>query len=110
VEFAFVLKGLGADSVPLNFLNPIEGTPLADSKPMPCGEILKSIAVVRYILPDKDISVCGGREVNLRDLQSWIFFAGANGMMAGGYLTTSGRSAEQDIKMIEDLGLTISGN
>lgn len=108
VEFAFALKELDADSIPLNFLNPVKGTPLACQEPLSCEEILKSIAVVRYILPDKDISVCGGREVNLRDLQSWIFFAGANGMMTGNYLTTSGRGTEQDLKMIEDLGFTVN--
>ena len=108
VEFAFALRGLDPDSVPLNFLNPVPGTPLEGAKPLSCEEILKIIAVVRFILPDKDISVCGGREVNLRDLQSWIFFAGANGMMTGNYLTTAGRGTAQDIKMIEDLGLEIN--
>jgi biotin synthase len=108
VEFGFALKELDADSVPLNFLNPVEGTPLAGQKPLSPEEILKSIAVMRYILPEKDISVCGGREVNLCDLQSWIFFAGANGMMTGNYLTTSGRGARQDLKMIEDLGFTVN--
>jgi len=94
--------------VPLNFLNPIAGTPLAGQKPLSPEEILKSIAVVRYILPEKDINVCGGREVNLRDLQSWIFFAGANGMMTGDYLTTSGRGTQQDLKMIKDLGFSVN--
>jgi len=108
VEFAFALSQLDADSIPLNFLNPIAGTLLAGQKPLSADEILKSIAVMRYILPDKDINICGGREVNLRDLQSWIFFAGANGIMAGDYLTTKGRSADQDIKMIEDLGLKVN--
>jgi biotin synthase len=107
VEFGFAVKELGADSVPLNFLNPVAGTPLAGQKPLSPEEILKSIAVMRYILPEKDISACGGREFNLRDLQSWIFFAGANGMMTGNYLTTSGRGTQQDLKMIEDLGFTV---
>jgi len=110
VEFAFTLKELDADSIPLNFLNPVAGTPLAGAEPLSCEEILKSIAVTRYILPEKDISVCGGREVNLRDLQSWIFFAGANGMMTGNYLTTPGRGAAQDLKMISDLGFTVNDN
>jgi biotin synthase len=66
---------------------------------------LRTIAVFRFILPEKSISICGGREVNLRDRQSWIFYAGANGMMIGGYLTTSARSVEQDLAMISDLGL-----
>jgi len=108
VEFAFAVKDIDADSVPLNFLNPIAGTPLAGQKPISPEEILKIIAVMRYILPEKDISICGGREVNLRDLQSWIFFAGANGMMTGGYLTTPGRGVQQDLQMIEDLGFTVN--
>jgi biotin synthase len=60
------------------------------------------------MLPTTDIAVCGGREVNLRDRQSWIFAAGANGMMIGGYLTTAGRPVEQDLRMLQDLGLEIN--
>lgn len=107
VEFGMALRALDPDSIPLNFLNPIEGTPFSSKEPLGADEILKSIAVMRYILPDKDINVCGGREVNLRDLQSWIFFAGASGLMTGNYLTTPGRGAAQDIKMIQDLGFTV---
>jgi biotin synthase len=109
IEFDLTLKDLNVDSIPMNFLNPIPGTPLASQKPLSCQEILRTIAVFRLILPDKDISICGGREKNLRDLQSWIFYAGANGMMAGGYLTTPGRSVEQDLQMIKDLGLRVQG-
>lgn len=105
LEFAFTLRNLNVDSIPLNFLNPMPGTPLANQPRLPPQEILRIIALFRFILPDKSISVCGGREVNLRDLQSWIFDAGANGMMTGGYLTTDGRSNEQDLAMIADLGL-----
>lgn len=107
LEFAFTLKDLDVDSVPLNFLNPIAGTPMENQKKLSCFEILRIISIFRFILPSKDISVCGGREINLGDLQSWIFNAGANGMMIGGYLTTQGRPIEQDLKMIQDLGLTI---
>ena len=56
----------------------------------------------------KKISVCGGREKNLRDLQSWIFLAGANGAMIGNYLTTTGRPVEQDWQMLRDLELEVS--
>jgi biotin synthase len=68
-------------------------------------EILKTIAIFRIILQTPDIMVCGGREINLRDLQSWIFHMGANGMMTGGYLTTTGRDIDSDKQMIKDLGL-----
>ena len=69
-------------------------------------ECLKTIAIYRLILPGKRITVCGGREKNLRDLQSWIFFAGANGTMIGNYLTTLGRNVDTDLTMFSDLGLT----
>ncbi|MCX5782249.1 MAG: biotin synthase BioB [Elusimicrobia bacterium] len=107
IELAFALRKLDVDSIPLNFLNPIKGTRLEKAKPLSQEEILRTIAIFRFILPDKDIKVCGGREVNLKDSQSKIFYAGANGMMVGGYLTTDGRPVEEDIKMIEDQGFTI---
>jgi biotin synthase len=105
LDLAFTLRELEVDSVPLNFLNPVPGTPLADAPRLSPHEILRTIALFRFILPEKDISVCGGREVNLRDMQSWIFYAGASGMMIGGYLTTPGRGVEQDLRMIKDAGL-----
>ena len=106
VELAFTLRALDVDSIPLNFLNPIEGTKLAGADYLTPMECLRIIALYRFILPDKQISVCGGREKNLRDLQSWMFFAGANGTMIGNYLTTSGRAPEHDWQMLHDLGLT----
>jgi len=106
IEMAFTLKELDVDSVPINFLNPIEGTRLEGASNITAQECLKTIALYRMILPDKRITVCGGREKNLRDLQSWIFFAGANGTMIGNYLTTLGRNVEVDQKMFADLGLT----
>jgi biotin synthase len=105
VEMAFTLKELDVDSVPLNFLNPIEGTKLEKAANISAMECLKTIALYRFILPDKRITVCGGREKNLGDLQSWIFFAGANGTMIGNYLTTLGRNVDVDLKMFSDLGL-----
>ncbi|SNB45598.1 biotin synthase BioB [Geobacter sp. DSM 9736] len=108
VELAMTLAELGVDSVPINFLNPIEGTRLAGASNLAPLECLKTIALFRLILPTKRITVCGGREKNLRDLQSWIFFAGANGTMIGNYLTTTGRPADEDWQMLKDLELTIS--
>ncbi len=105
VEMAFTLKDLDVDSVPMNFLNPIEGTRLEGAAHITAMECLKTVAIYRMILPDKRITVCGGREKNLRDLQSWIFFAGANGTMIGNYLTTLGRNVDTDLTMFSDLGL-----
>ncbi len=105
IELAFTLKALDVDSVPINFLNPIKGTRLQDRSLLPPLEALKVIALYRFIHPRKDITVCGGREATLGDFQSWIFAAGANGLMMGHYLTTQGRSTAADLAMIRELGL-----
>jgi biotin synthase len=108
VELALTLRDLDVDSVPLNFLNPIDGTPLEGANFIAPLECLATIAIFRFVLPNKKISICGGRETNLRDLQSWIFMAGASGTMIGNYLTTTGRPPEQDWQMISDLGLKVA--
>jgi biotin synthase len=107
VDLAFTLKELDVDTVPLNFLNPIPGTPLADVEPLNPIEILRIIALFRFIMPAKEIKVAGGREKNLGDMQSWIFYAGANSIIIGGYLTTKGRPPDEDLRMISDLGLRV---
>jgi biotin synthase len=105
VELAFTLKELDVDSVPVNFLNPIEGTRLAGQPLLPPMEALKVIALYRFIFPQKDITICGGREATLKDFQSWVFAAGANGLMVGNYLTTKGRNLEADLEMIAEMGM-----
>jgi biotin synthase len=107
VEMAFTIRDLEVDSVPLNFLNPIAGTPLEGAKNLTPLDCLRIIALFRYLLPDRRISVCGGREPNLRDFQSWIFMAGASGTMIGNYLTTSGRNREADLQMLRDAEVEI---
>ena len=106
LNLAFKLKELDVDAVPMNFLSPVKGTPLSAENSLEPMEILKIIAVYRFILPEKEIKVAGGREENLRDVQSWMFYAGANSTMIGDYLTTSGKLPEDDLQMIKDLGLT----
>lgn len=110
VELASTLKGLDVDSIPINFLNPRPGTPLEKAHYLTPIECLKIIALMRLMMPAKDIIVCGGRQVNLRDLQPLIFAAGANGMMVGNYLTTPGRDPKDDLRMLEDLGLKPRGH
>jgi biotin synthase len=107
VELAFALKELNVDSIPINFLMPIPGTPLSASDIMNPLEALKTIAIFRYINPKKEIRVCGGREPVLRDIQSMLFTAGADGILIGNYLTTLGRNPRRDLEMIRDLGLTV---
>jgi biotin synthase len=106
VSVAYSLKELNPNVVPVNFLHPIPGTPLEKVPKLKPIEILKIIAVMRLILPKQDLKVAGGREKNLRDLQSWIFYVGATSALIGNYLATSGRPHTEDLQMIEDLGLT----
>lgn len=107
IKFAYALKELEIDCVPINILNPRPGTPLENVKPLSPMEIIKIIAIFRLILKDKIIKIAGGREVNLRDLQSLALLAGANGLIIGNYLTTPGRDANLDVQMIKDLGMKI---
>ncbi len=104
VEMAFELKRLDIDSVPLNLLNQIEGTPFESNKSLTPLEILRAFAVFRFILPKALIRTAGGRELNLRDLQALALNGGMNGIMVGGYLTTGGRRPEDDKTMLKDLG------
>jgi biotin synthase len=105
IELALTLRELNIDSVPVNILNPVKGTPLGRTPPLPPLEILMTIAVFRFLLPDRDIKLCGGKEKNLRQLMPLALVAGANSLMTGHYLTTAGRDASLDIEMIRDLGL-----
>ncbi len=107
LELAEFLSHLDVDSIPINFLNPIKGTKLQNMPILPPLEALMCIAIFRFLNPEKDITICGGREVCLGDFQSWIFLAGANGIMIGNYLTTLGRDINDDLKMIKQLNLEL---
>ncbi len=108
VELLDSIRALEADSAPLNFLHPIPGTPLGALTELTPLDCVKLIAVARLMMPEREIRVCGGREHNLRDLQSWVLMAGADGIMVGGYLTTGGRTVADDLQMIHDAGFTSS--
>ena len=107
VSMAFSLKELAVDSVPINFLMPITGTPMDKVIPIAPLEALHAIALFRMILPDREIRVCGGRGTALAELHSRIFEAGADGFMIGNYLTRTGLDPESDLQMLKDLGLSI---
>ncbi len=106
VDLALQLREIGAHAAPLNFLTPVPGTPLENQPLLPPREALRMIALCRLMLPGTEIRICGGRTVTLRDMQSWMFRAGASGLMTGNYLTTAGRSPQDDLRMLDDLGLT----
>lgn len=106
LDMAFELRDLGADVVPINFLTAIQGTPLYGKQPdLEPMEALKIIAIYRFILPDRELKIAGGREKILRELQSWVFFAGGSSFLIGNYLTTFGRTPQQDHQMLRDLGI-----
>ena len=104
-DLALAVREVGAHIVPINILNPIPGTPYENNPPLPPLEILKTIACFRLLNPRKEIMIAGGRTVNLRDLQSMIFMAGASALMVGNYLTTLNQPVEKDLQMLQDLGL-----
>ncbi len=104
LEMAFELRQLGVHSVPINILNPIKGTVMENQPPMKPLEILRIFALFRFVMPKMGIRTAGGREVNLRDLQSVGLMSGLSGMLIGGYLTTGGRDSAMDLQMVKDMG------
>lgn len=106
INMARSLRILDADSIPVNFLNAIDGTPLAGTNELDPRYCLKVLALFRYMNPTKEIRIAGGREVNLRSLQPLGLYA-ANSIFIGDYLTTAGQEKSEDYRMLEDLGFEI---
>ncbi|HEX6593782.1 MAG TPA: biotin synthase BioB [Bacillota bacterium] len=106
VHMAQSLKELDADSIPVNFLNPIDGTKLEGTNELTPVYCLKVLALFRFMNPTKEIRISGGREVNLRTLQPLGLYA-ANSIFIGDYLTTAGRDGTKDHQMLEDLGFEV---
>lgn len=105
VEMAFTLRQLGVDSVPLNFLIPIKGTPLEDMEPLHPFEALRIVSLFRIVMPEREIRICGGRFQTLGHFNSMVFLAGADGLLIGNYLTQKGCSVEDDFEIIRTYGL-----
>jgi biotin synthase len=105
IELAFSLASLDPDEVPLNILIAREGTPLEDLMAVSPADAIRTIAVWRFILPKTIIKIAGGREVHLKDEDKFALKAGANGIITGGYLTTTGNAPDRDIRMIKEIGL-----
>ncbi|GGE03403.1 biotin synthase [Marinithermofilum abyssi] len=106
VDIAYELRELDADSIPVNFLHAIPGTPLEGMDELNPRRCLKVLALFRFICPSKEIRVSGGREVNLRSLQPLSLYP-ANAWFVGDYLTTEGQVAAEDHHMLQDLGFEI---
>jgi biotin synthase len=109
VDMALTLRDLGVQSIPINFLNPIDGTPLAGRHDLNPRYCLKVLAMFRFVNPDRELRIAGGREMHLGSLQALGLYA-ANSIFVGGYLTTKGQSPEADFQMIRDMGFEIVRN
>lgn len=107
VDFALRLQSEGVSEVPINFLHPHPGTPMGGMQKLSAAEALRIVAVFRHILPRATLRVCGGRPGVLGERQADLFAAGANALMTGNYLTTSGSGIEDDMRMIVKLGLSV---
>lgn len=105
IDMAFKLKELGIDSVPINYLIPVKGTPLGEQDMLNPFEALKIVSLYRFILPQKEIRICGGRMQVLGEFNSMVFMAGADSLLTGNYLTTTGRTFSDDQLLIKDYGL-----
>jgi biotin synthase len=108
VDAALALRDVGISSLPVNILNPIEGTPLGhrESAAITRSELLKTIAVYRLLHPEARVRLTGGREVNLEpEEQQEPFEAGADGLLTGDYLTTEGQTAGEDLRVLERAGM-----
>ncbi len=105
ISFAEELRCEGIRNIPINFLYPHPGTPLADRPVMPAEEALRIIALFRYMIPDATLRICGGRVSVLKQRQYDIFAAGANALMSGNYLTIPGAGIHADLAKLRELGL-----
>ncbi|MFN3652784.1 MAG: biotin synthase BioB [Armatimonadota bacterium] len=107
VDLAFSLRELEVESIPVNFLHPIPGTPLAELWGLNPRYCLKALCMLRFVNPSREIRIAGGRELHLKSLQPLGLYP-ANSIFVSDYLTTAGQSAEDDFRMIADLGFEIA--
>ncbi|MFJ7935213.1 biotin synthase BioB [Sporosarcina sp. NPDC096371] len=106
VSMARSLHAMDADSIPVNFLHAVDGTPLGGTDELTPRYCLKVLCLFRFMNPTKEIRISGGREVNLRSLQPFGLYP-ANSIFIGDYLTTAGQESNRDRQMLEDLGFEV---
>ncbi|HTR44066.1 MAG TPA: biotin synthase BioB [Thermodesulfovibrionales bacterium] len=107
IDMAFALREIDTDSVPINFLIAVKGTRLEARERLHPFDALKIVSLYRFIMPEKEIRVCGGRRQTLGEFNSMIFMAGADALLTGNYLTTTGTPYDEDLRLIEQYGLEI---
>jgi biotin synthase len=108
VDVAFALRALSPDSVPVNFLIPFDGTPLAGEWTLTPQRCLRILAMVRFVCPSAEVRLAGGREIHLRTLQPLALHV-VNSIFLGDYLTSEGQPGAADLAMIADAGFTVEG-
>ncbi|QIP69234.1 biotin synthase BioB [Streptomyces sp. VN1] len=108
VDVVFALRDLDPDSVPVNFLIPMEGTPLAKEWHLTPQRCLRILAMTRFVCPDAEVRIAGGREVHLRTMQPLALHL-ANSIFLGDYLTSEGQAGHADLAMIADAGFEVEG-
>ncbi|MGW4650279.1 biotin synthase BioB [Kitasatospora sp. NPDC004289] len=108
VDVVYALREIGSDSVPVNFLIPFEGTPLAKEWNLTPQRCLRILAMVRFVCPDVEVRIAGGREVHLRSMQPLGLHI-ANSIFLGDYLTSEGQAGQADLDMIADAGFVVEG-
>ncbi|WP_436699267.1 biotin synthase BioB [Nocardioides sp. BYT-33-1] len=108
VEALLALKALDSDSIPVNFLMPFDGTPFENTWELSPTRCVRILAMARFVCPDKELRIAGGREMHLRSLQA-LALQVANSIFLGDYLTSEGQEAKADIAMIRDSGFVILG-
>ncbi|MBK0868869.1 biotin synthase BioB [Saccharopolyspora sp. HNM0986] len=109
VEAVFALRELDSDSIPVNFLMPFDGTPFENTWELTPAHCVKILAMARFVCPDREVRIAGGREMHLRSLQS-IALHVANSIFLGDYLTSEGQEAKADLEMIRDNGFVVLGS
>ncbi|MEQ6903576.1 biotin synthase BioB [Nocardioides sp. YIM 152588] len=108
VEALFALRALESDSIPVNFLMPFDGTPFEHTWELSPTRCVRILAMARFVCPDREVRIAGGREMHLRSLQA-LALQVANSIFLGDYLTSEGQAAEADIAMIRDNGFVVLG-
>ncbi|HXH77788.1 biotin synthase BioB [Nocardioides sp.] len=109
VEALFALRDLDSDSIPVNFLMPFDGTPYENTWELDPSRCLKILAMARFVCPDREVRIAGGREMHLRSLQGLALHV-ANSIFLGDYLTSEGQAAETDLELIRDNGFVVLGS
>jgi len=109
VQMAFELSELSVESIPLNFLHSIDGTPLERKEYLNARDCLRALSMFRFVNPKSELRIAGGRERHLRSMQPLGLYV-ANSIFVGDYLTTEGQPPQEDYEMIADMGFEITGS